>query len=168
MSERHEQFMREALAQAEQALAAGDFPVGCILVRGGEILARGRRVNSRGPATNELDHAEINALRELPGRPDAAPTGIVAYSTMEPCLMCFAALLLNGVREIVYAYEDAMGGGTGLHLAHLAPLYRQMEVAVTPSVLRAESLALFRRFFADPANNYWQGSHLAAYTLNQP
>lgn len=160
--------MRQALVEAQQALAAGDFPVGCVLVRNGEVVARGRRVNSRGPAANELDHAEINALRELAGRhplPDSG--GLVAYSTMEPCLMCFATLLLNGIHEIVYGYEDAMGGGTGLDLDRLPSLYQHLEVTVTPSVLRPESLALFRQFFTDPANDYWQGSHLAAYTLAQ-
>jgi tRNA(adenine34) deaminase len=168
MNEEQKKFMRQALIEAQQALAAGDFPVGCVLVRNGEIMARGRRVNSQWPASNELDHAEMMALRKLAGgQREAAATGIVAYCTMEPCLMCFAALLLNGVREIVFAYEDAMGGGTNLNLAHLTPLYRQMEVTVTPSVLRADSLALFRRFFADPANSYWQGSHLAEYTLTQ-
>jgi tRNA(adenine34) deaminase len=168
MRDKHEEFMRQALAEARLALATNEFPVGCVLVREDTIIARGRRVNSRGPLINELDHAEIMALRELTAGgslPDRS--GITAYCTMEPCLMCYAALLLNGVRNIVFAYEDAMGGGTDVRLAHLTPLYRQQEVVITPFILRAESLVLFREFFENPVNNYWQGSHLAAYTLSQ-
>jgi len=76
-------------------------------------------------------------------------------------------LLLNGIRTIVYAYEDIMGGGTRLDLNTLAPLYREMSTAITPHVLRRESLELFKAFFADQDNTYWQDSPLARYTLEQ-
>lgn len=167
----HEQFMRLALAEAETALAAGEFPVGAVLIADGAVLARGRRSHSKNSTANELDHAEIAALRELLARqPATARERLILYSTMEPCLMCYSTLLLNGVRTFVYAYEDAMGGGTALPLAQLAPLYREMaaEVRLVPDVLRQESLALFRRFFADPENAYWQDSMLSRYTLSQP
>lgn len=165
-TDRH--FMAAALTEAAQALAAGEFPVGCVLVHDGEIVASGRRVNSQGPATNELDHAEIVALRQLfASRPELDRSRITAYSTMEPCLMCFATLLLNNIHTIVYGYEDVMGGGTNLPLAQLLPLYQAMLPRITPHVLRQESVALFKRFFADPKQAYWQGSMLAEYTLRQ-
>ncbi|MEW6595591.1 MAG: deaminase [Thermodesulfobacteriota bacterium] len=167
-SEQDRHFMTAALAEAETALAAGEFPVGCVLVYDNEIVARGRRMNSQGPATNELDHAEIVALRELfATRPDLDRSRITAYSTMEPCLMCFATLLLNNICTVVYGYEDIMGGGTSLPLPQLTPLYQAMRPTVTPHVLRQESVALFKRFFADPKQSYWQGSQLADYTLRQ-
>ena len=81
--------------------------------------------------------------------------------------MCYVTLLLNGIRSVVFAYEDTMGGGTSLDLKELAPLYREMTVAVTPNILRRESLELFKTFFADPQNTYWQDSPLARYTLSQ-
>ncbi len=169
MKDEQQRFMAAALAEAEQALAAGEFPVGCVLVRDKVILARGRRTNSSLETVNELDHAEIVALRNLAaGHPGPDPAGITAYSTMEPCLMCYAALILNGVRTIVYAYEDVLGGATGLDPATLAPLYRQMAVTVVPGVLRHQSLALFKRFFASPDNLYRQESRLARYTLALP
>ena len=114
-----------------------------------------------------MDHAEISALRALLDRPEISPASVTVYATMEPCLMCYTTLLLNGVRRFVYAYEDIMGGGTDLALAGLKPLYRQMQVEVVPHVCRAESLKLFRAFFANPENDYWQGSLLAEYTLKQ-
>jgi tRNA(adenine34) deaminase len=161
-------YMDLALSQASEALAAGEFPVGCVIADGAGLVAEGRRRHSREQA-NELDHAEIVALRTLlDNSPAIDRAGLTVYSTMEPCLMCFSTLLLNGVHRIVYGYEDVMGGGTNLDLTPLAPLYRTMRVEVFPGVRRAESLALFRDFFADPANGYWQGSLLAEYTLAQP
>lgn len=160
--------MTAALAEAEAALASGEFPVGCVLVYDNEIVARGRRINSQGLATNELDHAEIMALRQLfASRPELDRSRITAYCTMEPCLMCFSTLLLNNIRTMVYGYEDVMGGGTTLPLTQLNPLYQAMQPVVTPHVLREESVALFKKFFADPKQAYWQGSQLAAYTLRQ-
>jgi tRNA(adenine34) deaminase len=87
---------------------------------------------------------------------------------MEPCLMCLGALLLNGIGEVVYAYEDVMGGGTGIDLAGLTPLYQDRKISIVPHILRQESLDLFRTFFKNPENSYWEGSLLAKYTLRQP
>ncbi|HIJ91549.1 MAG: nucleoside deaminase [Desulfobulbaceae bacterium] len=167
----HETYMRLALQQAQQALADNEFPVGAVIVAGNEPLAFGKRENSRNETANELDHAEIVALRDLLGRrPDIDRQALTVYSTMEPCLMCYTTMLLNGIRNFVYAYEDAMGGGTNLPLMHLAPLYQTMEpeVRILPHILRRESLDLFKAFFTNQENNYWQGSLLAEYTLTQP
>ena len=81
--------------------------------------------------------------------------------------MCYVTLLLNGIRSIVYAYEDVMGGGTGLDLKELTPLYRDISVTIIPHIMRRESLELFKIFFANPDNTYWQDSTLARYTLEQ-
>jgi len=161
--------MQLALAEARKALDTGEFPVGCIMTCGEEIVARGKRSNSRGETANEMDHAEISALRSLlDGRPDIDPGKVTVYATMEPCLMCYTTMILNGIRRFVYAYEDAMGGGTGLDLKDQKPLFREMQVEVIPHLCRTESLALFKEFFSDPENKYWQGSLLEKYTLDQP
>ncbi len=167
MNAQHESYMQQALQQAALALAESEFPVGCVLVADGEIVARGRRRNSRAQSLAELDHAEIVALRSLAASPRKWRPPLIAYATMEPCLMCFSTLLLNGVTTVVYAFEDAMGGGTGLPLHQLPPLYQQLMPTVIGGICRSESLALFRRFFANPANEYWQDSLLANYTLEQ-
>jgi tRNA(adenine34) deaminase len=164
----HDIYMREALLEAREALIAGEFPVGCVMVYEEEIISRGRRINSKAPNDNEMDHAEIMALRKLFAQhPEIDRSQIAVYSTMEPCLMCYITLLLNGIRKIFYAYEDIMGGGTSLNLKELTPLYQEMSVSVTPHILRRESLELFKTFFADQDNTYWQDSQLARYTLNQ-
>lgn len=167
MTGKHEFHMQQALQEAARALAEGEFPVGCVLVADDEVVARGRRQNSRGPSLTELDHAEVVALRSLAASKKEWRAPLVAYSTMEPCLMCFATLLLNGVTTVVYAFEDPMGGGTALALEKLPPLYRQLAPTVIGRVCRSESLALFRQFFSNPAHDYWQDSLLADYTLRQ-
>ncbi len=164
----YEHFMSAALAEAEIALAAGEFPVGCVLVSGNQIIATGSRVGTAGDGKNELDHAEIAALRQLSARyPESAPVPVTVFSTMEPCLMCLGALLLNNVTEIVYAYEDVMGGATNCPLSELGPLYRDIQLSVKAHVMRANSLELFKSFFIKPENQYWRGSLLARYTLQQ-
>lgn len=161
-------FMEMALAEAESALAAGEFPVGCILVSGSTLLATGSRSGTLEERPNEVDHAEMMALRRLTqieGQVD--PAGITAYTTMEPCLMCFGALILNQIGRVVWAYEDVMGGGTACDRSTLPALYRESPIVVVPGVLRNRSLALFKRYFKNPENSYWRGSLLAQYTLGQ-
>lgn len=163
-----DRFMSEALKEARKALARGEFPVGCVLVYGDRVIVRGRRKGTARGGGNELDHAEMVALRRLvkmKQAPEAA--AITAYSTMEPCLMCFSALMLHGIGAIVYAYEDAMGGGTACPREGLNPLYRDSRIVVRSGIRRAESLALFKAFFSNPANRYWRASHLAEYTCKQ-
>ncbi len=159
-------FMKMTLDQAEQALSEGEFPVGCVLVYEGEILATGSRRGTIEGAGNEIDHAEMVALRrliEIENKID--PGKITAFCTMEPCLMCYGALIISGVGEIVFAYEDVMGGGTGCELSRLKPLYRNSPVRVLAGVMRAESLKLFKTYFSNPANSYLKQSFLAEYTL---
>lgn len=162
----HEKFMRLALAEAKKALEAGDFPVGCVLVEDGQVLARGRRTNSGGDDANELDHAEVVTLREfIRHNPLYDLSNVTAYSTMEPCLMCYTTLLLSGIRKFVWGYEDIMGGGTNLSLKNLNQLYAAMQVENISHVLRDESLHLFQDFFH--RFSYWADSPLARYTLEQ-
>ena len=159
--------MKKALDQAEHALAEGEFPVGCVMVYQDKILVTGSRKGTIGAARNEIDHAEMVALRrliEIEDKIDSAK--ITVFCTMEPCLMCYGALILAGVGQIVFAYEDAMGGGTGCELSRLKPLYKNSSVTVVPGVMRAESLNIFKTYFSNPANSYWKQSLLAEYTLN--
>ncbi len=164
----YEYFMKKALDQAGKALDAGEFPVGCVLVHQNRILATGARKGSMGDFPNEIDHAEMIALKCVAGMDiNTDKKEMVLFTTMEPCLMCLGALILNGIGEVVYAYEDVMGGGTGCNLAGLTPLYRNQKISIVPYILRQQSLELFKAFFQNPENSYWKGSLLAEYTLRQ-
>jgi tRNA(adenine34) deaminase len=161
--------MQAALDLARSALDRDEFPVGCILVYDGRIIARGQRNGTRRAIPSELDHAEMLALRELETHSDPMDRGrMTLYCSLEPCLMCFGALLINGIGRIVYAYEDAMGGGTACDRSRLAHLYRESQVDILSGICRQESLDLFKRYFARPDMDYWRGSLLAQYTLSQP
>ena len=166
----YEFFMKQALGQARNAFDQGQFPVGCVIVQDEQVIATGARAGTSGDLSffSEIDHAEIRALKALESsnRP-FVPERAVLFCTMEPCLMCFAAIILSGIRTVVFAYEDVMGGGTGLDRSDLAPLYRDVQIAVIPNVLRKKSLDLFYNFFNKDANLYWKDSLLESYTLNQ-
>jgi tRNA(adenine34) deaminase len=164
----HEQLMAIALEQAQTALDNGEFPVGCVIADGKTILATGARTGSRSALPDETAHAEMAALRTLAAAGHPLDRGrLTLYSTLEPCLMCFGAILIHDIRTIVYACEDAMGGGTGCDLSVLPGLYRKKNVTIVPGVLREKSLLLLKGFFADPGNHYLQSTPLAAYILGQ-
>ena len=168
-SEKDTVFMTDALGLARSALEEGEFPVGCVIAGGGTVVARGHRTGTAAGPPNEVDHAEINALRHLSGDiRETDRSGLSIYCTMEPCLMCFSAIMLNGINRIVYAYEDVMGGGTTCDRSGLSPLYRDAQLTVISGVMRADSLLLFQRFFADSSNRYLADSRLSRYTLDQP
>ena len=168
VSETDTVLMSVALGLARTALMDGEFPVGCVIADGEIEVARGHRTGTAVGSVNEIDHAEINALRCLcDDMPDIDRSKLTIYATMEPCLMCFSAILLSGIGRIVYAYEDVMGGGTGCERSSLPPLYRNAQLTVISGVLRTNSLLLFKQFFADSANTYWADSLLSRYTLAQ-
>jgi tRNA(adenine34) deaminase len=164
----YEYFMKKALNQAKNALSAGEFPVGCVVVHEGRILTTGSRKGTAGNIPNEIDHAEMIALKRLADMEIQRDNQrITLFTTLEPCLMCLGALILSGISEIVYAYEDVMGGGLSCDLKNLMPLYKNSRISVVPNILRKESIELFQAFFNNSENSYWQGSLLAEYTLKQ-
>ncbi len=164
----HEMFMEAALEEAGQALLHGEFPVGCVIVDSGVVLVSSGRKNSKNANGGETRHAEIIALENLEERyPGRSRKNMTIYCTMEPCLMCFSAIVLAGIRTVVFAYEDVMGGGTGLYRQHLSPLYRDAQITVVAHVLRKKSLDLFYNFFNNGHNLYWKDSLLESYTLDQ-
>jgi tRNA(adenine34) deaminase len=81
--------------------------------------------------------------------------------------MCFGALMISGIGKLVFAYEDAMGGGTQCDTANMKPLYQSNQMTIIPGILRNESLKLLKTFFSEPDNTYLRDSILAAYTLDQ-
>ena len=162
--------MNIAIEEARTALDNGEFPVGCVIVQGDRVIASGKRTGTTGQAGSfsEIEHAEINALKALESAAhDFNPSEAVIFSTMEPCLMCFGAIMIAGIKTIVYAYEDAMGGGTGCDLQTLPELYSQSDLNLIKGIMREESLALFYEFFNKKDNLYWKNSFLERYTRDQ-
>jgi cytosine/creatinine deaminase len=92
-----DRYMQIAVQQAQAAKAAGDFPYGAVLVRGGDVIATGRnRMNSQNDPTS---HAEIDVLRVAGLQPHYADT--IMYASAFPCLMCAGPIAFYGVPEII-------------------------------------------------------------------
>ncbi len=166
----YEAYMALALEQAAAAAARGEFPVGCVIIQDGQVVARGARTGTGGNRlmVSEVDHAEICALKNLETcQQPVVPENCTIFCTMEPCLMCYAAILLYGIGTIVYAFEDPMGGGTGCDRTSLTPLYRDSRVQVVGGVCRQKSLDLFFKFFNKEKNVYWKDSVLDTYIREQ-
>lgn len=103
-------FMELALAQAAEAGARGEVPVGAVLVLDGEVIARaGNRTREKNDIT---EHAEIAVIREASQRlGQERLTGADLYVTLEPCTMCAAAISFARIRRLYYGAEDPKGGG---------------------------------------------------------
>src|SRR5262245_12777284 len=140
--------MAAALEQARLALAAGEVPIGAVLVAEGRIVSRA--FNQPRRALDPTAHAEVLALR------DAAQalgnyrlTEAIVYVTLEPCLMCVGAMVHARVREVVYgAAEPKFGALVSTMRALEAPALNH-RFAVTGGVLEAESRDLIQQFFRD-------------------
>jgi tRNA(adenine34) deaminase len=138
--------MQGALAEAARGLAAGEVPVGAVVVVDGAVVARAH--NAPVALADPTAHAEVLALRDAAGKAgNYRLPGATVYATVEPCLMCCGALLQARVARLVYGATDPKGGS-------VESLYRLLEdsrlnhrVAVTGGVLAAESAALLGRFF---------------------
>jgi tRNA(adenine34) deaminase len=149
MNGRDEDFMRLALEEARRAEAAGEVPVGAVVVLG----EQGDRVIGRGCNRNIRDHdptahAEIIALREAAaGLANYRLTGATLYVTVEPCAMCAGAAVLARIARLVYGCDDPKAGAVRslYQLADDARLNHHIEI--TGGVLPDECSALLRRFF---------------------
>lgn len=104
--------MREALRLAREAAAAGEVPVGCVIVRGDEIVGRGR--NRREEKQSTLSHAETEAIREANRVLGSWRLEDCAlYVTLEPCPMCAGAILNARIPKVFYGARDTAMGACG-------------------------------------------------------
>ncbi len=139
--------MSRALDLARAAEAAGEVPVGCVIVRDGEIIAEGwnRPISTRDPTA----HAEMIALRAAAEASDSYRlTGTTLYVTLEPCAMCAGAMVHARVQRLVFAATDPRAGAAGsvFNIVQHPALNHRIEC--TGGVLAEECGALLRGFFA--------------------
>ena len=108
----HEEFMKEALALAREAAAQGEVPVGCVIVRGGEIVGRGR--NRREELQATVSHAEMEAIADANRRLGTWRLEDCAlYVTLEPCPMCAGAIINARIPRVYYGARDRAMGACG-------------------------------------------------------
>lgn len=139
-------FMRRALALAGQAAAAGEVPVGAVLVRDGRILGEGENRVIR--STDPTAHAEVIALREAArAAGNYRLPGAVLYVTLEPCLMCAGALVHARLARLVFGAPDPKGGVAGTLFDAFALTHLNHRVAVEGGLRAGESRAALQAFF---------------------
>jgi tRNA(adenine34) deaminase len=141
-------YMELALAEARAAAAAGEVPVGCVIVRAGEVVARtrNRTLADRDPTA----HAEMLAIREA-----AAAIGSERlvdcdlYVTLEPCTMCAGALSFARIRRLYYGAADPKGGAVESGVRFFASATCHHRPEVYSGIGEQEAAALLRGFFAE-------------------
>ena len=140
-----EQYMEMALDLAKEAFAAGEVPVGCVIVCNGEVVGTGR--NRREQDKNALCHAEIEAIgqacRKLGGWRLWECT---LYVTLEPCPMCAGAIINARIPRVVYGAKDAKCGATG-SVCNLFSMEFNHHPQVEAGILEEECKKLLTEFF---------------------
>ncbi|MFN3579250.1 MAG: tRNA adenosine(34) deaminase TadA [Pseudomonas sp.] len=139
-------FMRLALAEAQQAAALGEVPVGAVLVRNGQVIGRGfnQPISSNDPSA----HAEMVALRQAATAegnyrlPDST-----LYVTLEPCTMCAGLLVHSRITRLVYGATEPRSGAVASRAQVLAQPWLNHHVEVEGGVLAEECGDLLRAFF---------------------
>ena len=139
------QFMRQALALAQEAADEWETPVGALIVRNGEVIATGR--NRRELGKNALYHAEIEAIdkacKKLGGW---RLPGCTLYVTLEPCPMCTGAIINSRIERVVFGASDTKAGSMG-SVIDLTELPYNHKPAVERGVLQEECAEMLSSFF---------------------
>ena len=139
-------FMRRALVLAEEAAAAGEVPVGAVLVRDGKIIGEGR--NRQISACDPSAHAEIQALRSAAqAEVNYRLPNTTLYVTLEPCTMCCGALVHARVERLVFAAREPKAGAVVSAAQLLDNSAFNHQVAWSEGVYQVDSAALLTGFF---------------------
>ncbi len=147
MNENAEKYMRAAIAQAKRAASKGEVPVGAVIVRNGEIIARA--YNTRETGKNALCHAEIKAIhkacKKLGGwrLPECE-----LYVTLEPCPMCAGAIVNSRIVSVYYGAYDKKAGAFGT-LFDMNAFGLNHKPEIVSGVLEEECASLLSSFFAE-------------------
>ena len=140
-------FMQEALEEARSAAAAGEVPVGAVLVHDGRIIARSgnRTIRDCDPTA----HAEIIVLRQAAHAVDNYRlAGTTLYATIEPCSMCAGAMIQARISRLVYGADDPKAGAVRTYFQILSNPNLNHQAEITAGVLAAESAEMIQSFFA--------------------
>lgn len=144
-------YMQLALDLAAQAAAAGEVPVGAVVVHQGQVVGRG--YNQPISGTDPSAHAEIMALRDA-GRAlgNYRLADCDLYVTLEPCVMCSGAIMHARIRRVVFGASDPKTGACGSVVDLFAENRLNHHATVTSGVRASDAVALLQNFFASRRN----------------
>ena len=147
MSEGHGRWMARAIEQAEQAAAAGEVPIGAVVVRGEDLIAAAG--NAPIGRVDPTAHAEVLALRAAARKLGNYRLGDCdLYVTVEPCAMCVGAALHARIRTLIYGCADPKGGAVESLYDLARDARHNHQLAVVRGVEEERCRALLRAFFA--------------------
>jgi tRNA(adenine34) deaminase len=141
-----EKYMKEAIKQARKAADAGDVPIGCVIVHGNKIIARG--YNKRNARKTTLAHAELLAIEKASKKlGDWRLEECIMYITLEPCQMCAGAIVQARIPKVVVGAMNKKAGcaGSVLNLFQIPAFNHQVEFE--QGVLEEECSAILSDFF---------------------
>lgn len=142
----HEKFMRAAIAEAHNAEAIGEVPIGAVVVHNQEILASGH--NSRETSQNPLTHAEIIAISEASEKIGSwRLENCSLYVTLEPCVMCCGAIVMSRIPQVIYGAHDPKGGTAGSLMNLLEETGFNHRAEIVSGVLEEECGRMLTDFF---------------------
>ncbi len=141
-----EDYMRMAVEEAREAAQKGEVPVGAVVVRGGQVLAKAH--NLRETMSDPTAHAEILALRKAAERRGTwRLEGATVYCTLEPCAMCAGALVNARVERLVFGPTDEKSGACGTVVDLLNQPAFNHRVEACGGILEDEALEVLQDFF---------------------
>ena len=144
--EEKEIFMREALKEAEIALANDEIPIGCVLVKDGQIIGRGH--NAREELQRAVMHAEIMAIEEANQHENSwRLLDTTLFVTIEPCVMCSGAIGLARIPKVIYGAKNQKFGAAGSLYNILTDERLNHRVEVESGLLEEECAAIMQNFF---------------------
>lgn len=143
-----EKYMKEAIREAKKAGAMDEVPIGCVIVQGEKIIARG--YNRRNTDKNTLSHAELTAIRKASKKTgDWRLEDCTLYVTLEPCQMCAGAIVQSRIARVVIGAMNPKAGCAGsiLNLLQMKEFNHQTEI--TKGILEKECAELLSAFFQE-------------------
>ena len=146
--DQHEWGMGLALEEARKAYALGEVPVGCVIVKGGEVIGRGH--NLKEALRDPTAHAEMIAIRQAAEREGSwRILDASMYVTLEPCPMCAGAVVVARIPELVIGTRDPRTGACGSVMDVVGNDRLNHRVSLTFGVREGECASLLEEFFAD-------------------
>jgi len=140
--------MRKAIAEAGKAQAKDEVPIGCVIVHGGRIIARGH--NLRETSQDPTGHAELIAIRKAARKLGSwRLLNTVLYVTLEPCTMCMGAIILARIPTVVFGCHDPKGGAAGSIYDLSSDPRLNHRVELLSGILESDCSHILSNFFAE-------------------
>lgn len=139
-------FMQEALKEAQKSLAKEEIPIGCVIVKDGQIIGRGH--NAREELNQAIMHAEIMAINQanqIEGNWRLLDSAL--FVTIEPCVMCSGAIGLARIPQVIYGAPNQKFGAAGSLYDILTDQRLNHRVQVETGILEADCAKIMQDFF---------------------